>query len=284
MLQAISEAQRECAAYGGRFTVEDGFDTRLALNSDAAPDHVLNYGAAACEGAGEDYDGAARGGYRDNGCGRNGCRVEVFLSGSGGHRKVFSEPVWTAEINRETAPARLRFSASTMPGCEASYAEGCHAEWGWNGQAFAHLRFIDKSDMAWMQPLETDAATGSDAAIQGEAEVRALMAAIFERPRGTTSMWPDQIYTPDMQRFMDAGEDGEGYWGADPLTGGQDWTEVRHRVDRIEMLGDDGAVAEVAISVDDGDWWSRNFFLKKIAGSWLIDDWAYEGASFRSLW
>lgn len=147
VLAAIEAATRECRAHGGRFVAGAGFDTRLALNGDDAPDHVLNYRAAQCEGADNAYSGGAPGAVQDDGCGRNGCRVEVFLSSPSGHQRVFGAAVWAVGFVRDTMPARLRFSASGMPGCDASYAEGCHAEWGWNGSAFVHQRWLSREDV-----------------------------------------------------------------------------------------------------------------------------------------
>lgn len=144
---AIEAATNECRAHGGRFVAEEGFNTRLALNPDEAPDHVLNYGAAECQGADDDYVGAARGGRRDDGCGREGCRFEVFMSGPRGHQNVLSGLIWDIQFVRNVTPARVRFSGSTMPECNASYADGCHAEWGWNGSGFARLRWLQRADM-----------------------------------------------------------------------------------------------------------------------------------------
>ncbi|WP_162998002.1 hypothetical protein [Brevundimonas lutea] len=144
---AIEEHAAECRAEGGQLIRGEGFDTRIALNGDDAPDHVIDYGAAECRGAGEDYVGAARGGRRDDGCGRLGCRVEVWLSGRNGHQLAFGSSVWGVQFVREARPARLRFSALGMPGCSAAAADGCHAEWGWNGASFTRLRWLTEEDM-----------------------------------------------------------------------------------------------------------------------------------------
>jgi hypothetical protein len=279
VVAAIDRATQECRASGGRFVASPEFNVRLPLNQDEAPDHVLNYGEAECEGAGATYSGAARSGMRDDGCGRDGCRVEVFLSGPSGHQRVFSEPVWAVETVRELQPARLRFSASSMPGCTASYAEGCHAEWGWDGGSFQLLRWIAKDDMAWAQadydPAETSPV---HPALSGEEEVRAFFTALFqpfvdERP----GLSYEEIFTPAMLRRIDRASDPDVGLGCDPVIGGQDFMDVRYRVETVTVRGEEARAIVRVSSWTDSPLQPRAYLLRRTPAGWRIEDQNWSG-------
>lgn len=280
---AIEQASTECRTYGGTFMAGEGFDTRLSLNEDEAPDHILNFGAAECRDARDDYAGAARGGERDNGCGRDGCRVQVFVSGPRGHQQVFNEPVWNFSTVKNTAPARVSFSASSMPGCEASYAEGCHAEWGWANGQFVHLRWLTQDAVG---NTSRDGAVSSSQPPEpfqdDEQQIRQFMAAVYEPyKRDDFSRSEPEMFTPSLERMMTEASDPDAGFGCDVIVGGQDYDRVDYRIDRVQIEGDRAHVS-VRYTTFGSPWRVKVYMLEKRSGGWLIDDMIWpNGERFR---
>ena len=270
---AVEQASRECRTYGGTFVAGEGFDTRLSLNEDEAPDHILNFGAAECRDARDDYAGMARGGARDSGCGRDGCRVQVFVSGPRGHQQVFNEPVWAVAAVENMAPARVRFSASSMPGCEASYAEGCHAEWGWQNGRFVHLRWLSRGDVD--NDPRDDAASYSPPqrpTLDDEQQVRQFMAAVYEPyKREDFSEYLTEMFTPSLEKIMADASDPDLGFGCDVIVGGQDYERVDYRIDRVQIEGDRARVS-LRYTTFGSPWQVKTYMLERAPSGWLIDD------------
>lgn len=277
---AIEQASRECRASGGVFVTAQGFDTRLSLNDDEAPDHILDFGAAECRDARSDYVGVARGGDRDGGCGRNGCRVQVFMSGPRGHQSVFSEPVWAVAVVKSTAPARVRFSASSMPGCEASYAEGCHAEWGWQNGQFDRLRWLTRDDVSSSEAVAPPSPQRSVA--EDESSVRRFMIAVYEPyKRNDFSNYLQDLFSPSLDRLIEDASDTDAGLGCDVIVGGQDFERVDYRIDDIRIEGDRARVAIRDTSFG-SPWRAKTYLLEKSGTGWLIDDIVFaDGERFR---
>lgn len=280
---AVEQASRECRASGGTFVTGQGFDTRLSLNDDEAPDHIVDFGAAECRNARSDYAGPARGGDRDDGCGRNGCRVQVFLSGPRGHQSVFSEPVWAVAAMQDTAPARLRFSASSMPGCEASYAEGCHAEWGWRDGRFVRLRWLTRDDLSDAPSDDSVVYTPpKESVAHEEKNVRQFMAAVYEPYKlNDFSNYLSELFSPSLDRIIEEGSDPDIGLGCDVIVGGQDFERVDYRIDDIQIDGDRARVAIRDTSFG-SPWRSKTYVLERSSAGWLIDDIIFaDGERFR---
>lgn len=175
---SIDEATRLCRAEGGQITPEADFDTRLDLNGDGVPDHIIDFRNLACDGASDDYFGPARNAATD--CGPVGCRAQIFLSSSNGHVVAFNEQVWTIEIDRAAQPPRLKISTHGGPECQASAAEGCHAYWAWSGGAFVRT--------GWAPGVETQRDTGPAPSSAGFTVNVSLSSQAAARLRGRESI------------------------------------------------------------------------------------------------
>lgn len=96
-LPGVAEARKELEdSCTGRITYKPGFQRSADFNGDGVPDYVIDWGQAVCSGRGPNIF-----------CGSAGCTLDVFVSGSGGHKQGYSDTVRGWSIGQGSGGAVL---------------------------------------------------------------------------------------------------------------------------------------------------------------------------------